>query len=251
LTVVGPSIISGTTVCSEIELVTELTPRHYLAIRAMTRYELERYIRLLESHSSASPGYFESAIIETQYLLKYENVQIYPAFNTFSVSTSGESFIPLEIYGTYDHLRLISSRWGNFAIPHHPKQLGNNFYLNLPRDTLASNGKDFKPVPIIASLTPDDKNLFHFMYLCLPRILSLKAQGLIDNPLLFTYKPSGLQREILAYVGITNPVINLDVANYAYSFKEAFYATPITPAWGSSLFVNDLRYATKNKNVDF
>jgi capsular polysaccharide biosynthesis protein len=70
------------------------------------------------------------------------------------------------------------------------------------------------------STTSDDKNIFHFIFKTLPKLEALDhiSQELAKSiPLLFGYEPTEIQKEILSFLALTNPVFSLGDQNNIYA----------------------------------
>jgi len=114
--------------------------------------------------------------------------------------------------------------------------------VNLPTDFIgevhvAKIATDIPP-PLIVSMSPEDKNVFHFMFETLPRLACLEILDL-DTPLIFGYIPTKLQVDFLRLLGITNKILILP--DHTFLIRRVVFTSHPEPGFCSRSYLSWLR----------
>jgi capsular polysaccharide biosynthesis protein len=88
-------------------------------------------------------------------------------------------------------------------------------------------------------------NIFHWLYIALPRLIFLASGRFSDTTLLFTYQPSQFQLDTLKHAGI-NCIIGIVSDIGFYEVEKLLFPTHFDRAFCSNSYVNTLRMLYSN-----
>jgi hypothetical protein len=198
---------------------------------------------LRKSNFIGQPSYHEHPHTSCAFICLHENFRMYESINKAIFIENNLIIESLGGFRTYDQ---IVRRWPQVIGTHYVDANDERKSVRLVKH---SDKKIEVPKPtsdgsnsriLLFSPTPDDKNVHHFIYEAIPRVLPFINLPTNSIKLFFSYKPTTFQIELLNILGIHFQAVFPNQPADVH-FEEAILSTYTDPSFGDQSYVHWLR----------
>lgn len=237
--------------CAKARVRYQVVPEYSL-ISSLAEKRWPTYIS--KSNYIGSPSYLEHPVGCASFYCIHNDLRLFASINK---AVFLQSNLIVESLGSSRTYKQILSRWpGIIGIRVFVSEDGDSHFFRavshrheeLVQHVSAPTGDDPRRI-LLFSTTQDDKNVHHFIFECIPRLMPFIRQPRNALKLFFCYPPSPFQLEFLSLLGIEFDCIFLS-SPADVVFEEAIFASYPDPSFGHKPYLDSLK-ATVLPRVPF